>query len=65
VQRLNLLINQEVIVELKAVKEISNVHISQVISYLRATGIKTALIFNFSKPILEIKRVKLDKLEVL
>ena len=60
--RLDLLVNNEIVVELKAMKDILSGHISQVVSYLKATEIKTGLILNFSKQKLEIKRVKADKL---
>ncbi len=54
---IDLLINNEMVIELKAVKELTNFHIAQVISYLKATGLKVALILNFSKSVLEIKRI--------
>ena len=59
--RLDLLINNDIIVELKAVKEITDVHLSQIISYLKATGLNVGLILNFSKPKIDIKRVIYDK----
>ena len=59
--RLDLLINNDIIVELKAVKEITDVHLSQIISYLKATGLNVGLILNFSKPKIDIKRVVYDK----
>ena len=55
--RIDLIVNEEIIVELKCVKEISDAHISQVLSYLNATGIHTGLILNFSKSKIDIKRV--------
>ena len=55
--RIDLIINEEIIVELKCVKEISDAHISQVLSYLSATGIHTGLILNFSKSKIDIRRV--------
>ena len=58
--RLDLLINNEIIVELKAVKEITDVHLSQIISYLKATELNVGLILNFSKPKIDIKRVVYD-----
>ena len=61
VHRLDLLVNQEIVVELKAIKEILSGHVSQVVSYLKATNLKTGLILNFSKSKLDIKRVKFDK----
>ena len=45
------------VVELKAIKEVTNEHFAVVRSYLKATGQKHGLILNFSKPTLEIKRV--------
>lgn len=55
--RLDLLVENQIIVELKAVKELTDVHFSQLRSYLKATGLKVGLLFNFAKPTLEIKRV--------
>ncbi|MBW2661979.1 MAG: GxxExxY protein [Deltaproteobacteria bacterium] len=55
--RLDLLVEKQIIVELKAVKELADIHFAQLRSYLKATGLKTGLLINFSKPTLEIKRV--------
>jgi len=55
--RLDLLVENEIIIELKAVKELMDVHFAQLRSYLKATGLKVGLLFNFAKPTLEIKRV--------
>ncbi len=44
-------------IEIKAVKELIDIHFSQLRSYLKATGLKTGLLLNFAKPTLEIKRV--------
>ena len=55
--RLDLLIQNEVIVELKAVKELADIHFAQLRSYLKATGMKIGLLLNFSKPTLEVRRV--------
>ena len=57
--RLDLVVNDEVVVELKAVQDITDIHIAQVISYLKASGLKLGLILNFSKKIIDIKRVVL------
>ncbi|OFZ57480.1 MAG: hypothetical protein A3D92_15505 [Bacteroidetes bacterium RIFCSPHIGHO2_02_FULL_44_7] len=54
---LDLIIDNKVIVELKAISELSDVYLSQVISYLKATGLKVGLVLNFATPTLEIKRV--------
>jgi GxxExxY protein len=55
--RLDLLVNNTIVVELKAIKNIENVHFAVVKSYLRAIGQKHGLILNFEKVKLEIKRV--------
>jgi GxxExxY protein len=55
--RLDLFVAGLIVVELKAVKALEDVHFAVVRSYLRATGSEHGLILNFSKPTLEIKRV--------
>jgi len=55
--RLDLVVDGRIILELKAVKELSDIHFAQLRSYLKATGLKVGLLLNFSKPTLEIKRV--------
>jgi GxxExxY protein len=55
--RLDLLVAGLIVVELKAVKAIEDVHFAHVRSYLRATGREHGLILNFAKSTLEIKRV--------
>jgi GxxExxY protein len=55
--RIDLLIEDKIIVELKAIKNIEDVHFAIVKSYLRAFGLEHGLILNFAKTTLEIKRV--------
>ena len=55
--RLDLVIENQVVVELKAVKELTEIHFAQRLSYLKASGIKVGLLLNFAKPRLEIRRV--------
>ena len=45
------------LVELKTVKELGDVHRMQCINYLKATGLALCLLLDFGKPRLEIKRV--------
>ena len=59
-QRMDIVVDEKFILELKAISGISEVHMAQVISYLKATGLKLGLILNFVKPKLEIKRVILS-----
>ena len=60
IHKLDLLVENKIVVELKAVTDISDVHVSQVVSYLKATGQTVGLILNFSKSTLDIKRVILS-----
>ncbi len=53
----DILVEGRVIVELKAAKAIENIHIAQALNYLKATGLKTALILNFGARSLEVKRL--------
>jgi len=55
--RLDLVVEDSVIVENKAVKEFDNVHYAQLLSYLKATGKKIGLLINFAKPKIEVKRI--------
>ncbi|MEK7399480.1 MAG: GxxExxY protein [Candidatus Poribacteria bacterium] len=53
----DLLVNDEIIIELKTVKAIEEIHIAQLLNYLKATNKKVGLILNFAKPKVEIKRM--------
>ena len=55
--RLDLIVEDKIIIELKAVKDLTDVHFAQLRSYLKATDLKIGLLLNFSKPTLEIRRV--------
>ncbi len=59
--RVDLLVGNEVIVELKAITLVPEIVLAQVLSYLKATGLKRALIINFFSPRLVdgIRRVSL------
>jgi GxxExxY protein len=47
-QRIDLIVADEVVAELKAVASVPEAVTAQVLSYLRATGLKRALVLNFS-----------------
>jgi GxxExxY protein len=55
----DLLVEGTVIVELKAIKAVTDIHRAQCINYLRATGLQVCLLLNFGNPRLEIKRIVL------
>ena len=56
--RLDLLVDDLIVVELKAMKVVTDTHFAFVRSYLSAIAREHGLILNFAKPTLEIKRVK-------
>lgn len=55
----DLLVNDRIIVELKATKQIDPSHTAQCMNYLKATGCKICLLINFGTPKIEIKRIVL------
>ena len=57
--RLDLLVGGSLIVELKTVEALADLHKAQAISYLKATGLSLGLLINFNVPILKngIQRV--------
>jgi GxxExxY protein len=55
----DLLVESKVLVELKAIRVLDDVHVAQCINYLRATGMKICLLLNFGSPKLSIKRIAL------
>jgi GxxExxY protein len=53
----DLLIEDAILVELKAVDALSNVHMAQCLNYLKATGLKLCLLINFGTQKVQIKRI--------
>ena len=60
--RLDLLVEERIVVELKAVQCIESVHFAIVKSYLKAANLQHALILNFARPVLEVKRARVSDL---
>jgi len=60
-QRIDLIIGGQVVVEVKAVAAIEPIHVAQVVSYLRTTGLRIGLLINFHERLLKdgIRRVVL------
>lgn len=56
-QIVDFVIDKSFLIEIKAVSEIIDAHIAQMVSYLKAADLKLGLILNFGRPTLEIKRV--------
>jgi len=46
--RLDLLVEDKVVIELKSVEALNEVHVAQVITYLKLSGCKLGLLMNFN-----------------
>lgn len=55
----DILVEDSIIIELKSQTKINEVHRAQILNYLRATGLKLAIIFNFGKDRMEHERLVL------
>jgi GxxExxY protein len=55
--RYDILVEKELVVELKAIKALEDIHFAQVRSYLKALQLKHGLLLNFATMPLTIKRV--------
>ena len=56
----DILVEDAVILELKAVEQIQKIHEAQLLNYLKATGVNIELLINFKYPKAEIKRFVLN-----
>lgn len=52
----DLVVEDSVLLELKAVKKIAPEHIAQVLNYLKATGMPVGMLVNFGNPKVEYRR---------
>jgi GxxExxY protein len=50
-------INEKIILEVKAIRTLENTHMAQCLNYLKATGLSLALLINFGTPRVQIKRI--------
>ena len=53
----DLVIDGKVLLELKAVEGLDKAHIAQCLNYLRVSGLRVCLLFNFGRPRLQWKRL--------
>ena len=53
----DLLVENAVLVEAKAVKLLDDIHMAQCLNYLKATGLKLCLLINFGTPKVAVKRI--------
>lgn len=56
----DLIVEDSVVVETKTARTIDEVHMAQCLNYLKATGLKLALLLNFGTPRITIRRVVND-----
>jgi GxxExxY protein len=52
-----MLFEDVVIVELKTVKVLDDTHFAQCLNYLKATEIRVCLLINFSKLLVDVRRI--------
>ena len=57
---LNIVVDEQIVVELKAVNALEDIHFAQLRSYLKATRIRVGQLLNFNAPTLVVKRVVYD-----
>jgi GxxExxY protein len=53
----DLLVEGCVILEIKTVRELDDIHLAQCLNYLKATGLEICLLLNFYKPKVQVKRI--------
>ncbi len=53
----DLLINDTVLIELKAIKSLEDIHFAQCLNYLTATNMRICLLLNFGTQKIQIKRI--------
>jgi GxxExxY protein len=57
----DLLVEERILVELKACRALNEAHVAQGLNYLAATGLKTCLLLNFGGPKVEVRRLGRDR----
>ncbi len=57
----DLIVEEKIIIELKAIKQLGNIERAQVINYLKVTGLELGLLINFGETSLKTERIILSK----
>lgn len=57
--RMDLLINNKLVIEIKSVESLNDIHLAQILTYLKLSGCKLGLLINFNVALIKhgIKRV--------
>ena len=58
----DLFVENQLLVELKAVRAVIDEHIAQILGYLRSARIETGLLINFGSPVLHVKKYLMSDL---
>jgi GxxExxY protein len=58
----DLLVNEVIIVELKAMKAVGPEHVAQLLGYLRGSRMEHGLLINFGVPVMSIKKYALSEI---
>ena len=53
----DLLVEEVLLLELKVIKNLDDIHLAQCLNYLKATNLRLCLLMNFAKPMLEVRRI--------
>jgi GxxExxY protein len=53
----DMIVSGAILVEVKAIDSLTGTHESQVLNYLRGTGLRVALLLNFGKPRMQYQRI--------
>lgn len=56
-RRLDLIVEDVILAELKAIKEVDNTEYNQILNYLRVFNLEVGLLINFGAPSLQFKRL--------
>jgi len=52
----DMLVDEKVLVAIKAVRALDEVHVAQAMNYLKASGLPVCLLINFGRPKIEVRR---------
>jgi GxxExxY protein len=60
----DLFVENQLVVELKAVRAVVDEHVAQLLGYLRSSRIETGLLINFGAPVLSVKKYLMTDISV-
>jgi len=57
----DLLVDGQILIELKACKDLDEIHLAQGLNYLKATGMEVCLLMNFGRAKIQIRRLMMNQ----